>query len=97
MKPDWRIDLSICTAGCTVERIGHSPREESIYRSLTGGGPLGIAALEDKIVQQAVGTLEMCPKRRNGNVGRVPNGRHLNLDCRLAKLLDGSRTHGTPN
>src|SRR5689334_15770030 len=40
-------------------------------------------------------TLKVCPKGGNGNVDRGPNGRHLNLDCRLAKLLDGSRTHGT--
>src|SRR5258708_2249210 len=40
-----------------------------------------------------VPTLEMGPKRSNGNVNRRPNRRHLNLDCRLAKLLDGSCTH----
>src|SRR6202049_667087 len=40
-----------------------------------------------------VPTLEMCPKRRNGNVNRGTNRCHLNLDSRRAKLLDGSRTH----
>src|SRR5689334_17428489 len=39
--------------------------------------------------------MEMCPKRRNGNVNRRPNRRHLNLDGRLAKLLDGSCAHDT--
>ena len=29
--------LPICTAGFTVERIGHSPREESTFRRPTGG------------------------------------------------------------
>src|ERR1019366_3293089 len=58
MKPDWRIDLSICTVGCTVERIGHNPHDESIFRRPMGRQrPLGIAALEDKIVQQAVVTI----------------------------------------
>ena len=58
MKPGWRVDLSICTAGCTVERIGQNLRGESLFRRLTGGQrPLGIAALEDKIVQQAVVTI----------------------------------------
>ncbi|HKW35301.1 MAG TPA: hypothetical protein VJN92_19975 [Candidatus Acidoferrum sp.] len=27
MKPDWEIDLSICTTGCIVERTGHSVRD----------------------------------------------------------------------
>src|SRR6266436_4941350 len=42
-----------------------------------------------------VPTLEMCPKRRRGNMNRRSNRCHLNLDCRLAKLLDGSRAHDT--
>jgi RNA-directed DNA polymerase len=33
------------------------PRDESLFRRLTGSNPLGIAALEDKIVQQAVVTI----------------------------------------
>ena len=37
MKPDWRIDLSICTDGCTVERIEQNPHDESIYRRPMGG------------------------------------------------------------
>src|SRR5207245_8588997 len=37
MKPDWKIDSPICTVGCIVERIGHNPQDESIYRRLTGG------------------------------------------------------------
>jgi len=30
-------DSSICTAGCTVERIGQNLRGESLFRKLTGG------------------------------------------------------------
>jgi hypothetical protein len=37
MKPDWKIGLSICTIGFTVERTGRSHQDESIYRRLTGG------------------------------------------------------------
>jgi len=52
-------DSSICTAGCTVERIGQNLRGESLFRKLTGGNVrwASIAALEDKIVQQAVVTI----------------------------------------
>src|SRR6266849_2817168 len=58
MKPDWKIDSSICTVGCSVERIEHNPHDESIFRRLTGNNVRwGIAALEDKIVQQAVATI----------------------------------------
>ena len=50
--------LSTSIVGCIAERIGHNPRGESIYRKLTGRQrPLGIASLEDKIVQQAVVTI----------------------------------------
>ena len=37
MKPGSRIDLSICTVGCTVERIEQNPQDESLYRRLMGG------------------------------------------------------------
>ena len=37
MKPGWRIDYAICTAGCTVERTGHDRRGESTSRRLMGG------------------------------------------------------------
>jgi hypothetical protein len=37
MKPDWKIDSPICTAGCIVERIGHDRRDESTYRRPMGG------------------------------------------------------------
>ena len=33
----WRIGLTICTAGFTGERTGHSLREECTYRKPTGG------------------------------------------------------------
>src|SRR6266566_2401086 len=55
MKPGWRSDSSICTAGFTAERTGHSPQRDTGYERPTGKQrPLGIAVLEDKIVQQAV-------------------------------------------
>src|ERR1700692_3775500 len=58
MKPDWKIGLPIYTTEYTVEPIGRSPHEESNYRRPTGRKrPLGIAALEDKSVQQAVVTI----------------------------------------
>ena len=41
-----------------------------------------------------ISALEMRPERCHGNVNRRSNGRHLNFDCGLAKLLDGSRAHG---
>ena len=58
MKPGWRNDSSICTAGCIVERIGQSPQDESFIPKPDGRQrQLGIAALEDKIRQQAVVTI----------------------------------------
>src|SRR5580658_6663191 len=36
----------------------------------------------------------MCPKRRYGNVHRGSDRCQLKFDSRLAKLLDGSGTHG---
>jgi hypothetical protein len=37
MRPDWRIDLSICTIGFTGEHTGHNHQGESIFRKLMGG------------------------------------------------------------
>jgi hypothetical protein len=37
MKPDWKIGSSIYTVGCTVERIRHDRRDESIFLRLTDG------------------------------------------------------------
>src|SRR5919108_597470 len=51
---DPEIDPRICTVGYTVEGIEHHPQDaKADGRQL----PLGIAALEDKIVQQAVVTI----------------------------------------
>ena len=50
--------MSICTAGSTAERIERSPREGCTSEKADGRQrPLGVAALEDKIVQQAVVTI----------------------------------------
>ena len=58
MNLGWRVGSLIFTAGFTAERSGRSLQGESIYRRPMGGKrPLGIAALEDKIVQQAVVTI----------------------------------------
>src|SRR5581483_5432320 len=68
MRPDWRIDSAICTIGFTGERTGRSHQGEYGRKAGTVSQryipkadgrqrPLGIAALEDKIVQQAVVTI----------------------------------------
>ena len=57
MKSVWRIDWLIFTAGFIVERIERNLQGESISKADGRQRPLGIAALEDKIVQQAVVTI----------------------------------------
>ena len=58
MKSAWRIGLSISTAGFTAAPIKRSRRKESISRNpMVANGHWGVAALEDKIVQQAVATI----------------------------------------
>src|SRR2546430_2056039 len=58
MRPGWRVDSSIYTVGFTAEPIERSHPEGCIFRKPTGRQrPLGVAALEDKIVQQAVVTI----------------------------------------
>src|SRR5580658_139496 len=63
------------------------PPEQIVYHDVRLLLQLGEALLH-------VAALEMRPKRCYRDVNGRPNRRHLNLDCRLAKLLDGSRTHG---
>jgi retron-type reverse transcriptase len=55
MRPDWKIDFLICTIGYIAEHTGHNHQSESTLRKADGRQrPLGIASLEDKLVQQAV-------------------------------------------
>src|SRR5580692_9601465 len=63
------------------------PPEQIVYHDVRLLLQLGEALLH-------VAALEMRPKRCYRDVNGRPNRRHLNLDCRLAKLLNGSRTHG---
>ena len=55
MKPGWKVGLSICTARFTETLTERSHREEFSFQNRNGRQrPLGVAALENKIVQQAV-------------------------------------------
>jgi group II intron reverse transcriptase/maturase len=58
MKPGWRIGSPICTAGCIAVRTVRSDwRRVYIEKADDGKRPLGLAALEDKIVQHGVVTI----------------------------------------
>ena len=58
MRRGWKIGLSICMAESTAALIERSHREECTFRKPDGRQrPLGVAALEDKVVQQAVVTI----------------------------------------
>ena len=57
-EPDWRIDSSICTAGCTVERTGQNLRD-SLYSEGRRAATSRSASRRwrDRIIQQAVMTI----------------------------------------
>ena len=63
MRRGWTVESSTYTAACTAEPTGRNPlvvtRARRIYLPKPDGRqrPIGIAALEDKIVQQAVVTI----------------------------------------
>src|SRR5882724_10231466 len=58
MRPGWRVGLPIYTAGFTVVRTGHKPREECTYRRPTGGNARWASRRwRTKSVQQAVVTI----------------------------------------
>ena len=66
-----------CTAGCTAVAIRRDPHGECTFPKPDGRQrPLGIAALEDKIVQQAVVTLlnQIYEEDFLGFLLRVPTG-----------------------
>ena len=58
MRPGWKVGSPTCTAGFTVALTERSHREGCMFPKPDGRQrPLGVAALEDKIVQQAVNTI----------------------------------------
>ncbi len=92
MRPDWKIDFSICTIGFIGERTGHN-HQRGVYIPKADGRqrPLGTAALEDKIVQQAVVTIlnQIYDVDFKGFSYRSPPGRgpHQALDALNVGIL----------
>ena len=87
MRTGWTSDCLPCTTAYTRERIGRCRRGGFQYPSLTAGTrPLGIAALEDKIVQKAVVDVILTPLYEPDFLGfsygfRPGRGAHDALDA----------------
>src|SRR5207245_245422 len=77
------IGSSICTAGCTVERIGRNPRGESIYRRLMDGN-VHWASCRKHMMCPVVVANEM-----SGLKGRVGVGSHPHWRLKVDAVISG--------